>query len=119
MKKSSRQESPITPAAIAKMATAMPWKENARVDIFPYEKAIFALRERGYSYGEIATWLSEKLNAPVQRGQVYYVCQVRAAEVQEQFEEAERKGKVRYLPNISPEEAERAAQEQDKARDNK
>ncbi len=44
-------------------------------------------------------------------------CQIRAAESQEQFEEAERKGKVRFLPNIklSPEEAERAAMEQDKA----
>jgi len=119
MKKASTEKSVLTPAAIAKKAAAMPWKENARIDIFPYEKAIVALRERGYSYGEIATWLAEQLNAPVQRGQVYYVCQARSAESQEQFEEAERKGKVRYLPLISPEEAERAAKEQDQARGKK
>ena len=115
MKKLAAEKPPLSPAAIAKKAAAMPWKDNARIDIFPYEKAIVALRERGYSYGEIATWLAEELNAPVQRGQVYYVCQARSAETQKQFEEAERKGKVRYLPRISPEEAERAAKEQDQA----
>ena len=119
MKRSAAEKPPLSPAAIAKKAAAMPWKENARIDIFPYEKAIVALRERGYSYGEIATWLAEELNAPVQRGQVYYVCQARAAETQEQFEEAERKGQVRYLPRISPEEAERAAKEQDQSRGKK
>jgi hypothetical protein len=119
MKKRAAETHSVTSAAIAKMAAAMPWKENARIDIFPYENAIVALRERGYSYGEIAAWLSEKLNAPVQRGQVYYVCQARAEEIQEQFEEAEKKGKVRYLPKISPEDAELAAKEQDKARDRK
>jgi len=115
MKKPSEEKRILSPAAIAQKAAAMPWKENARIDILPYEKAIVALRERGYSYGEIATWLTKELNAPVQRGQVYYVCQVRAAETQEQFEEAERKGEVRFLPNIklSPEEAERAAMAQD------
>lgn len=115
MKKRNDDILVLSPAAIAKKATSMPWKENARIDLFPYEKAIVALRERGYSYGEIATWLAQELNAPVQRGQVYYVCQVRAAESQEQFEEAERKGKVRFLPTIklSPEEAEQAAMAQD------
>lgn len=113
--KSSAQSLKTSPAAIAQKAASMPWKENARIDLMPYEKAIVALRERGYSYGEIATWLAKELNAPVKRGQVYYVCQVRAAETQEQFEEAERKGEVRFLPNIklSPEEAERAAMAQD------
>ena len=118
MKKSSEEKRTLSPAAIAQKAAAMPWKENARIDLFPYEKAIVALRERGYSYGEVAAWLTKELNAPVQRGQVYYVCQVRAAETQEQFEEAERKGQVRFLPNIklSPEDAESAALEQDNAR---
>lgn len=115
MKKTFHEQGPLSPKVIAQKAANMPWKENARIDLFPYEKAIDALRERGYSYGEVATWLAQELNAPVQRGQVYYVCQVCAAQTEEQFEEAERKGKVRYLPNIklSPEEAERAAMEQD------
>lgn len=114
MKKLTAQKQTLSPGALAKKAAAMPWKENARVNLFPYEKAIVALRERGYSYGEIATWLAEQLNAPVQRGQVYYVCQSIAAEDLEKFDEAERKGKVRNLPHISPEDAERAALEQDK-----
>ena len=104
-----------SPAQIAQKAASMPWKENARVDLFPYEKAIHALRERGYSYGEIALWLSKELNAPVKRGQVYYVCQVSAATAYEGFQKAEAAGKVRFIPDIklSPEEAERAALEQD------
>ena len=113
MKKTSEEKPVLSPAAIARKAAGMPWKENARVDLFPYEKAIVALRERGYSYGEIATWLAQELNAPVKRGQVYYVCQTRADEGEKAFEEAEARGQVRYLPNISPEEAERVASEQD------
>lgn len=119
MKKRSKNIDALSPAKIAKLASAMPWKENARVNVMPYENAIVALRERGYSYGEIATWLSEKLNAPVQRGQVYYVCQCRAAVDEEAFETAEREGKVRYLPKIAPEEAERAAMMQDQAGEKK
>ena len=96
----------------------MPWKENARVDVFPYEKAILELRERGYSYGEIATWLTKEVNAPVKRGQVYYVCQMVAAEKEEKFKEAEARGEARILPNLnlSAEEAERRAKEQDDQR---
>jgi hypothetical protein len=115
MSESPRKNDPSSPSAIAKKAAAMPWKENARVDLFPYEKAILALRERGYSYGEVAAWLEKEISAPVKRGQVYYVCQQLAAEAHDEFDAAEAKGKVRYLPliKLTPEEAERAAADQD------
>ena len=116
MKKTSEENPILSPAAIARKAASMPWQENARIDVFPYEKAIVALRERGYSYGEVATWLSNELKAPVKRGQVYYVCQAREEETREAFEAAEARGEVRTLPNISSEEAERVAAEQDQQR---
>jgi hypothetical protein len=119
MSENSRKNGPSSPSAIAKKAVAMPWKENARINLFPYEKAIFALRERGYSYGEVAAWLAKEINAPVKRGQIYYVCQQLASEREEDFEAARRKGKVKEYPviKLSPEEAERAAAEQDQSRE--
>lgn len=117
MKKPIVEEQAMTPEAIAQKAASMPWKKNARVNLLPYENAIAALRERGYSYGEIATWLTKELNAPVKRGQVYYVCQIRDADYEEQFRQAEAAGKVRTLPaiNLSPEDAERSAIEADES----
>ena len=105
-------------AAIARKAAKMPWKENARVDVSPYKKAILALRERGYSFGEIAEWLGKEINAPVKRGQVYYVYQCHLAEEEADFREAERRGEVKEypIPVLSEEEAERKAAEMDAKR---
>ena len=101
----------------------MPWKEDARVNVLPYEKAIITLRERGYSYGEIAKWLSKELGLPVKRGQIYYVCKLEAVEAQERYEQAEARGEVvpRIIPsiNLSEEEAEKIARTEDNARKKK
>lgn len=113
MKKSPTDHLYTSPESLAQKAAQMPWKENARINLLPYEDSIIALRERGYSYAEVAEWLSKELNAPVKRGQVYYVCQVHAAANFEKFKEAEAAGEVRYLPTIDPEEAEKKALEQD------
>jgi len=69
------------PDALAGMADAMPWKTT--VKDFPLETyidAITKLRTRGYSYAEIANWLTEKLAENlgpkrIRRGQVYRVYQ--------------------------------------------
>lgn len=114
MKKGPKDETP-SPRDVARKATGMPWKENARVDVSPYEKAILALRERGYSFGEIAEWLGKEINAPVKRGQVYYVYQSHLAEVDADFEEARQRGTLKSwpAPKLSGEETERKAAEVD------
>ena len=96
----------------------MPWKEKPRVNVLAYEEAILELRKRGYSYGEIAKWLTKEIGATVKRGQVYYVCKVEAVEAQQRFEEAEERGQVRTIPsiNLSDEEAEKIAKAEDNAR---
>jgi len=107
--------SPDHPDVVAEKAAAMPWK-SARVDIDGYKKAISVLRQRGYSYGEIADWLSKEIKRPVKRGQVYYVHQTCLAEEQEAYLEAQSRGEVRTVPSIglTEEEAEQKAKEQDK-----
>jgi len=112
-----RKLPPNHPDVIADKAKEMPWKENARVNVLPYETAILALRERGYSFGEIAEWLTKELGAPVKRGQVYYVYQAWQEEGEREFAEAESRGEVgegRVLPQLSEEEAELRAKEADK-----
>ena len=85
------------------------------MDVSPYEKAILALRERGYSFAEIAEWLGKEINAPVKRGQVYYVYQSHLAEVEADIEDARQRGagKEYPAPKLSAEEAERKAAEAD------
>ena len=115
MKKEKKENEVALPKAVALKAANMPWKENARVDVSPYQEAILALRERGYSYGEIAEWLAKEINAPVKRGQVYYVYQSHLAEVDARSEEARERGTLRSwpAPKLSVEEAERKAAEAD------
>ena len=110
-----RKLPPNHPDVIAKKAAELPWKEDARVDIFPYEKAILTMRERGYSYGEIAKWLTEAIGAPVKRGQVYYVCKVEAVEAQQRFEAGVKRGEYKEMAQISlsDEEAEKIARNED------
>jgi hypothetical protein len=109
---------PDHPDVIAEKAAQMPWRANSRVEVYPYKKAIITLREHGYSYGGIAEWLTKELSAPVKRGQVYYVYQLHLAEQDEAFREAEARGDVKTLPsiNLSEEEAERKATEEDRVR---
>jgi hypothetical protein len=65
MKRKPATAKTLTPAAIARKAASMPWKEYARVDLFFYETAIITLRARGYSYGEIAAWLPSPASSPM------------------------------------------------------
>jgi hypothetical protein len=115
MKKEKKENEVTSPKAVALKAANMPWKENARVDVSPYEKAILALRERGYSFGGIAEWLGKEINAPVKRGQVYYVYQLHLAAMQADFEERRITGRLKEFqaPSLSEEEAERKAAEVD------
>lgn len=116
---SMRNRDPLTgvssPKEIARKAAKMPWKDTGRVDVFPYQKAILSLRERGYSFGEIAEWLGKEINAPVKRGQVYYVYQSHLEEVNADFEEARRRGTLKEYPSpkLTEEEADRKAAEVD------
>ena len=57
------------PEVIEQAADDMPPKPPLR----EYRSAMISLREKGYSYQEIAAWLSEKLGAPIKRNQVTYV----------------------------------------------
>jgi hypothetical protein len=72
---------PHHPDAIAHQADAMPWKTKVRFfEVEAYADAICKLYARGYSYGEIADWLNEKLagklgDKKIKRGQVYRVYQ--------------------------------------------
>lgn len=109
------------PDVIAAKAKQMPWKENARVNVSSYEDAILTLRERGYSYGDIAKWLSKELNAPVKRGQVYYVCKVESLRMDQEDQEAYARGEMRVVPSVglSEEEMEKVAKEEDSRRQGK
>lgn len=63
--------------ALALAAERMPWKLKAQFPVSRYTDAIEKLRERGYSFAEIADWLNtqlaDKLNGTkITRSQVYY-----------------------------------------------
>lgn len=93
----------------------MPWKENARIDLYPHQDAIVTLRRRGYSFGEIAEWFAKELNAPVKRGQVYYIYQQHQLESKESFERAYTRGETKFVPTpkLTDAEAESAAAKAD------
>lgn len=114
-RKPSKKQRPDDPKLIAEKAAQMPWKESARIDLYPHQAAIVTLRKRGYSYGEIGEWLAKELSAPVKRGQVYYIYQQYLLESEVAFDAAEKRGEVEYLPTpkLSEDEADKKAAEED------
>jgi hypothetical protein len=54
---------------IERQAAEMPPK----VPLWDYRAAMEELRDKGYSYGEIADWISDRLGVTVTRNRVAYV----------------------------------------------
>ncbi len=106
---------PGHPDALAIMADAMPWKTTAKdFPLESYVEAINKLRTRGYSYAEIANWLTGQLakelaGKKIRRGQVYRVYQQWLEQ-----SEAESWGHIGGVRAISEEEAEKEAEIEDK-----
>ncbi len=77
-----------SPETVFERALKMPPKVNLR----DYLEAMEALRDKGYSYREIADWLAEMLGVEINRGQVVYLLNAHPAALdmeaeQEQAEE--------------------------------
>ena len=99
------------PEDVSAKAGAMPWKGVSRVSIAPYADAIVKLRERHYSFGEIAAWMTKQLNTPVQRGQVYHIWRISSAA--RKFVAAEKK--MREKVKVVVRELDRAAAREKRA----
>lgn len=101
------------PAKVAELADAMPWKTKFPfTDVGAYSGPITTLHSRGYSFEEIAQWLNKtlegKLNGrKITRGQVYRVFKQSAEQIPPFV------GSY-TIPNISDEDAEKAAEQEDK-----
>lgn len=72
------------PDELVREAGAMPPK----VPLRDYFEALSAMRDKGYSYAEIAQWISEKLGVEISRNRVAYVLNT-PPEVQDAEEHAE------------------------------
>lgn len=72
------------PQELEAKAEAMPPK----VRLGLYVSAMLSLRQKDYSYQDIADWLTEELGVPIKRGQVSYVLNTPAV-VQEEEERNE------------------------------
>jgi hypothetical protein len=114
------RESLSLPQLLAVSAKGMPWKPNARFDVSPYSEAIAALKERGYSFAEIASWLKEQLasqlnGTSIGRGQVYRVYKQYLEFQHQEMVNAFEAGDVIEAKHvsISDEEAEKKAAEED------
>jgi cation transport regulator ChaC len=60
-----------------------------KVPLQSYKHAMLKLREKGYSYQEVAVWLSKQLDVPVTRNQVAYVVNMEP-DLEQEEAEAER-----------------------------
>ena len=73
------------PDAVEEAADEMPQKAPLQ----SYRHAMLKLRKKGYSYQEVADWLSKQLDVPVTRNQVAYVVNMDPG-IEQEEEEAER-----------------------------
>ena len=85
-----------TPKKLLREAMAEP-SMHAR-SLGAYGQVIDTLSEKGYSYAQIANWLSDRLKGEIKRGQVYYVHQ-------NWLEEQQTKQSRAALDQIAKEEA--------------
>jgi hypothetical protein len=72
------------PQELEAKAEAMPPK----IRLSLYFSAMASLRQKDYSYQDIADWLTEELGVPIKRGQVSYVLNTPAV-IQEEEEREE------------------------------
>lgn len=70
------------PEVLEEAADEMPRK----VPLQSYKHAMLKLREKGYSYQEVAVWISKQLDVPVTRNQVAYVVNMEPDPEQEEAE---------------------------------
>ena len=64
----NNEEKLIDPRDLEEIANSMPIKVNVR----HYISAMRRLREKRYSFGDIATWMTEHLGVEITRSQVTY-----------------------------------------------
>lgn len=100
--------------ALAREAESMPWKPKTPFPVSRYLPAIEALKERGYSFAEIAEWLNGKLasklnGTTITRAQVYHAFRFVLERNERAFQEAWQKGELDSVSVISDEEAEAKA----------
>ena len=81
----SEQDDLPDPDALEELAEAMPRKVTLR----NYVGAMGTLRAKGYSYQEVAEWLSKKLGAEVTRSQVSYLLNIPDYVLEREKEEAQ------------------------------
>ena len=60
---------PRSPESLENEASEMPEK----IDLLDYRGSMITMREKGYSYQEVAKWLSEKLGISITRNKIAYV----------------------------------------------
>jgi hypothetical protein len=110
---------PDDPDLLAQKAAKMPWKDTARVDVLRYERVILELHKRGYSFAEMAAWLTKEIGAPVKRGQVYYAYQQSTARQLQELKDAESRGELEVTSYPSPKRSAAEAEKKAKAEDEK
>ncbi len=102
------------PTSLANEADHMPWKPKAPFPVSRYIDSIEKLKQRGYSFAEIAQWLNDKLAPKLQgttitRAQVYHAYRFVMERDAQEAERALASGDFVSLTNISDEEAEAKA----------
>ncbi len=105
---------PDHPNLLAQAAERMPWKPKAQFPVARYLDAIEKLRERGYSFAEIAEWLNERLadkltGTKITRAQVYHAFRFVLERHHREAEEAFATGDCVEVSPISDEEADKQA----------